>query len=95
MTWEAFTASLSSDQPPASFSPYLQSLWFDARGEWNKAHEVAQDINDRNGAWIHAYLHRREGDLGNAGYWYRRAGKPMPSCTLQEEHEALVKALLA
>ena len=75
-------------------SPYLLALWWDAKGDWRRAHEVAQDIDDRTGSWIHAYLHRKEGDLGNAAYWYRRAGKPVPSVGLQEEHEAMVKTLL-
>ncbi|MBE7173805.1 MAG: hypothetical protein INR73_24745 [Williamsia sp.] len=95
MTWQEFANSLSQTMPPAELSPYLQALWFDAKNDWDRAHEIAQDVDDRTGSWIHAYLHRKEGDLGNAAYWYRRAGKPVPSSTLREEWEAMVKALLA
>lgn len=94
MTWEEFNHSLLESKPPPELSPYLQALWWDAKGAWERAHELAQDIDDRTGSWIHAYLHRKEGDLGNAAYWYRRAGKPVPSISLREEHEAMVKALL-
>jgi hypothetical protein len=69
-------------------------MWEDARGHWDAAHEVAQDIDDKTGAWIHAYLHRKEGDLGNAGYWYRRAGQPIASDSLDEEWTRIVTALL-
>ena len=94
MTWEEFIASLSKEAIPEHMTAYLQALWYDAKGNWQKAHEVAQDINDKTGSWIHAYLHRKEGDAGNAAYWYRRAGKPMPAYSLRQEHEEMVKALL-
>ena len=94
MTWQQFNNSLINDAPPAEIKPDLEALWFDAKGDWGRAHEVAQEIDDKTGAWIHAYLHRKEGDLGNAAYWYRRAGKPVPVVGLKEEHEAMVKALL-
>ncbi len=94
MTWEQFSASLAGEKMPAALSVYLQALWYDGKGDWKSAHEVAQDIEDRNGSWIHAYLHRKEGDAGNAAYWYRRAGKPMPGYSLKQEHEEIVKALL-
>lgn len=94
MTWEEFNHSLLEIKPPATLSPYLEALWWDAKGDWERAHVVAQDIDDRTGSWIHAYLHRKEGDLGNAAYWYRRAGKAMPSAGLGEEQEAMVRALL-
>ena len=94
MTWLEFSNSLLQDYPPDALSPYLQALWWDSKGDWGRAHEVAQEMDDRTGAWIHAYLHRKEGDPGNAAYWYRRAGKPVPAASLKEEHEAMVKALL-
>lgn len=94
MTWQEFDDSLLGDGPPEGLSLYLQALWYEGKGKWERAHEVAQDIDDRTGAWIHAYLHRKEGDPGNAGYWYRRAGKPVPSSGLEEEYKAMVKALL-
>lgn len=70
------------------------ALWHDGRGDWEAAHRVAQDIDTPDGAWIHAYLHRREGDAANAGYWYRRAAKPIPSVPLDAEWDAIVTALL-
>jgi hypothetical protein len=73
----------------------LRALWHDAKGEWDAAHEVAQNIDNPTGAWIHAYLHRKEGDLGNAGYWYRRAQKAECRTSLDGEWEEIVSALLA
>lgn len=90
MTFNEFKASLADDTPPENFSLYLTSLWFDEKNNWQKAHEIAQDINDKNGSWLHAYLHRKEGDLSNAGYWYRRAGKPTPSYPLLQEWQEMV-----
>jgi hypothetical protein len=72
----------------------LRALWHEAQGDWKRAHEIVQDENDRDSAWVHAYLHRKEGDLPNAGYWYRRAGKPVAKETLEQEWEAIVSALL-
>ncbi len=88
-----FRASLEEDAAP-EVSPYLQSLWYDAKGDWERAHDIAQDLADNNGSWIHAYLHRKEGDHWNANYWYQRAGKVMPSKSLDEEWAALVSAFL-
>ena len=72
----------------------LLALWWDARGEWDRAHEVAQDVTGRDGAWVHAYLHRKEGDRGNAAYWYRQAGRPTEQGELRAEWEQMVKELL-
>ncbi|MBE7212415.1 MAG: hypothetical protein INR65_15450 [Gluconacetobacter diazotrophicus] len=69
----------------------LLALWWDARGDWERAHTVAQDLPGPDGALIHAYLHRKEGDLGNAGYWYRRAGRPVATGSLEEEWQGLVE----
>ena len=85
---------MGASSPPANLSGYLQSLWYDAKGDWNRSHEIIQDIEDKTAAWIHAYLHRKEGDIGNADYWYRRAGKSRPDKTLEEEWENIVEALL-
>ncbi|MBK7871761.1 MAG: hypothetical protein IPJ74_14320 [Saprospiraceae bacterium] len=79
---------------PQDLPPLLQALWQDAQGNWHKAHEIAQDIETPDGAWVHAYLHRKEGDLWNADYWYRRAGRTRPDMTLEEEWEEIVKGLL-
>lgn len=80
----------------AGLSVALQALWHDHRGNWEEAHRLAQEAGGVSGDWVHAYLHRKEGDLGNAGYWYRRAGKalPDPSVTLEKEWEAIARALL-
>jgi hypothetical protein len=93
MTLEEFKATLSASTPPST-SKVLQALWHDARGEWDKAHELANDVDDKTGAWVHAYLHRKEGDLGNAGYWYRRAGQPIASGSLESEWTRIVSALM-
>lgn len=94
MTLEQFKATLSAPAPPAGLSPALAALWHDAKGDWNKAHETAQDIDDETGSWIHAYLHRKEGDASNAAYWYHRAGKPVAHDSLDAEWERILTALL-
>lgn len=94
MNVEAFKASLNAGNPPEGLTPPLLALWYDGKKDWEMSHDIAQDISDNNGSWIHAYLHRKEGDIGNAGYWYRRAGKPMPAYTLEKEWEEIVKAML-
>lgn len=85
-----FEATLTQDRVPAGLSDALRVLWLDAKGDWDGAHDVAQEMNDRLGARLHAYLHRKEGDLTNARYWYRQAGATMPVTTLEEEWRALV-----
>jgi hypothetical protein len=72
----------------------LLALWHDAKDDWDASHNIAQDIHSNDGSWIHAYLHRKEGDAGNAGYWYRKAGKPYPSASLEKEWESIVSVLL-
>jgi hypothetical protein len=80
---------------PAGQSLALQALWHDAKGDWGSAHACAQDQEDAAGAWVHAYLHRVEGDISNAGYWYRRAGRPAERGPLDAEWAAIAAALLA
>lgn len=94
MTLEQFKASARQASPPAGLSPLLLALWHDAHGDWDEAHRVAQDEDDENGAWVHAYLHRKEGDNANAGYWYRRAGRSPARVSLEEEWGAIVATLL-
>ena len=94
MTLAEFKATLSSTTPPA-VPPLLVALWHDARGDWEAAHRVAQDVDDRDGAWVHAYLHRKEGDLGNAGYWYGQAHQPVATDALEAEWARIAAALLA
>lgn len=86
-------ASRGDAAPPAGLSAPLAALWWDARGDWDKAHACVQDENGPDAAWVHAYLHRKEGDLGNAGYWYRRAGRPVAQGPLGAEWEAIARAL--
>ncbi len=95
MDLAAFMASLAGTAPPAGLSLAAQALWWDAKGDWARAHDCAQEQDDSEGAWVHAYLHRREGDAANAGYWYRRAGKPPATAALAQEWEAIVRAVLA
>ena len=89
-----FRASLAQDRPPAGLGLAAQALWWDAKGDWDRAHDCAQAQDDSSGAWVHAYLHRREGDAANAGYWYRRAGKPAQRGPLAAEWEAIARAVL-
>ena len=79
---------------PADAPPLVRALWLDATGDWDGAHGVAQEVQSADGAWVHAYLHRKEGDSGNAGYWYRRAGKPAASGPLDAEWRAIAEALV-
>jgi len=95
MTLEQFEATLDGAAPPAGLDPLQQALWHEAKGDWALAHELAQSIDDADGAWVHAYLHRVEGDLANAGYWYRRAGRPVCELPLRDEWREVATALLA
>ena len=95
VTVAEFTASLGAEAPPAGVPLAVQGLWWDAKGDWARAHGCAQDQDDRIGAAVHAYLHRKEGDLANAGYWYARAGRSMPGTSLEAEWRALAAELLA
>lgn len=94
MTLDEFRRSLADARVPAGLSPVLRALWHDGKGDWHAAHEVAQDVHAPDGAWVHAYLHRKEGDAANAAYWYRRAGKPVCGDSLDNEWEAIVSAFL-
>jgi hypothetical protein len=89
-----FKSSLSGAAPAAGVSLPLAALWWAAKGDWTRAHEIVQDEEGVDAARVHAYLHRVEGDLGNAGYWYRRAGKPVASGPVEAEWDRVVSALL-
>lgn len=93
MTLSEFKSSLDKQQPPP-VAVLLQALWHDGSGNWEKAHTIAQDVTSKEGSWIHAYLHRKEGDQFNAAYWYNRAGRTMPSYSLEKEWEEIVGVLL-
>lgn len=94
MDYPSFNQSLLQDEPPVSISSYLQALWYDAKGDWHRAHEIVQEIDDEKAARIHAFLHRKEGDIFNADYWYRRANTHRPDITLEEEWDILVNRFL-
>jgi hypothetical protein len=94
MTVAELRASLAQTAPPPGLPRLVRALWHDARGGWDEAHQIAQSVEDAEGAWVHAYLHRKEGDLSNAGYWYSRAGRPRSHASLDEEWEEIAVALL-
>ena len=86
-------ASLSDAAPASTLSPPLAALWWAAKGDWNAAHKIVQDEDTKDAAWVHAYLHRVEGDLGNAGYWYRQAGQMVAKDSLEAEWQRIAAAL--
>lgn len=97
MSFDEFRRSIrTSSAPPPGLTPALAALWWDARGDWDKAHDAAQADSSADGAWVHAYLHRKEGDRGNAGYWYNRAGRPTAAATLalEDEWDEIAKDLI-
>jgi hypothetical protein len=105
MDLQTFEASLAGPSPPAGLPPLVEALWHERRGDWDRAHEITQDLPGDDAAWVHAYLHRREGDESNAAYWYRQAGRPVMSNavkafretgrgSLDDEWRAIVVALL-
>ena len=94
MDMNSFRSSLNDAQPPAGMSLALQALWWDAKGGWDRSHELAQQRDDAAGMRVHAYLHRKEGDQGNAGYWYRRCRIAPFTASLEQEWEELVEQFL-
>jgi hypothetical protein len=93
MDFAGFRASLASLEPPPGLTPPLAALWWDAKGDWARAHEIVA-ADESEGAWVHAYLHRKEGDAGNAAYWYRRAGHAPATAPLETEWAAIARTLL-
>lgn len=89
-----FLETLSSENPPNEWFDGLKALWFVAKGNWNASHDIAQEMHNELGSWIHAYLHRKERDEWNAGYWYRKANKPFPKNSLEEELKEIVEYTL-
>jgi len=94
MDLSEFKETLSADQPPAGLSRALAALWHAAKGDWDGAHDLAQQGSGADSAWVHAYLHRVEGDLANAAYWYRRAAEDVCQGGLADEWDAIAAALL-
>ena len=94
-TLSVFRASLSGAEPPSGLAVPAEALWWAAKGDWDKAHRLVQDQDSKEAAWVHAYVHRVEGDLANAGYWYRRAGRPETKAALEAEWAEIAAAVLA
>ncbi|MDX1314773.1 MAG: hypothetical protein R3356_04670 [Eudoraea sp.] len=92
--YKAFIQTLKEDAPNSFWPEALKALWYDGKGNWEASHNIAQDLPSLHGNWIHAYLHRKEGDQWNAGYWYQRANRAFPSVGLYKEYEELVKAVI-
>lgn len=95
MTLQTFKDSIKDPEPPLGLNPVLEALWWDARLEWDRAHRIVQVIESKQAAWVHAYLHRKEGDPGNASYWYSRAGKKMPQSSINKEWDEISAVLLS
>ncbi len=95
MKYDEFINSIDAEKPAGELSETLTSLWWDQKGDWETAHNIAQSIPTVQGSVVHAYLHREEGDLWNADYWYSRAGRQRPSISLEEEWRQLVEEMLA
>ncbi|MEX0291322.1 MAG: hypothetical protein AB3N14_19620 [Flavobacteriaceae bacterium] len=93
-TYEAFIETLVDKSPGNSWPSTLKALWWDAKGDWHTAHDLVDGSGAEHANWVHAYLHRKEGDRWNAGYWYRRANRPFPEKSLEQEWEDLVEFLV-
>ena len=93
-TYLEFEKSLELSQVPAEWPDGLKAMWYDAKGDWEASHNIAQDMHNSLGSWLHAYLHRKEGDRFNAGYWYRLADKKYPTITLDEELKVIVDYII-
>jgi hypothetical protein len=94
VTLDDFRRTFDAAAPPA-VAPLLKALWHDAKGDWDEAHRVAQDVSGADGAWVHAYLHRKEGDFSNARYWYQQAGQSPSTEALDDEWARIAAALLS
>ena len=95
MNLSEFKRSLAKAKPPTGLTSALAALWWAGKDDWARAHDIVMDDTSKECAWVHAYLHRVEGDLANAQYWYRAAGKRITSGPLKSEWSAIVRALLA
>lgn len=91
----SFKDSLKQASPDSTLSPMLKALWYDGKGNWNKAHAQVDQLSGQDAAWVHAYLHRKEGDIWNADYWYARAKKTRPDISLDQEWASLIEYFLA
>jgi hypothetical protein len=94
MKLDNFKQLMEKQECPESWPKALQALWYDKQGDWDKAHQIVQNASDADSAWVHAYLHRKEGDTSNARYWYRRTGQPEFKAELNQEWEQIARDLL-
>ena len=94
MKRDDFKTSVTNQSPSEELPKPLTALWWQKKGDWDQAHVIVQSDKTEDGAWVHALLHREEGDLGNASYWYLRANKIMPKETIESEWELIVSELL-
>jgi hypothetical protein len=94
MTPTAFKRSVKNPRSPAGLTPALRALWWAKKDNWARAHKIVMDDDGRDSAWVHAHLHRVEGDASNARYWYREAGRPAAKAAPAAEWNAIVKALI-
>ena len=94
MTYDEFILTIENNEEPTNQPLYIQALWYDAKGNWQHAHSLIDSLDDKNSCWVHAYLHRKEGDISNANYWYGRAQKQRPPNSLQEEWNTIAMSLL-
>ncbi len=94
MSYDEFLLTIENDDLPSTLPLYIQSLWYDAKGDWHKAHSLIDALSDKNSCLVHAYLHRKEGDISNADYWYRKANVKRPQLSLQEEWKQITIDLL-
>ena len=94
MTYDEFILTIENNEFPAAQPLYIQALWYDAKDDWHKEHALIDSLDDKNSCWVHAYLHRKEGDINNAHYWYRRANTKRPSISLREEWKTIAIDLL-
>jgi hypothetical protein len=95
MTVNEFKVTLKENSVPKEISNELKALWYDAKGDWNKAHQIVQSMHTKNAAWVHAYLHRKEPDEWNASYWYSIAGREKPKIPYDVEWEEITRNLLS
>lgn len=94
MTYNEFIDSIKTKKIPQKLHPINMALWLDASGDWDAAHQIVQSMYDKDAEWVHAYLHRKEGDLGNASYWYSRCGKKAPDMNIEQEWELITEEML-
>ena len=94
MAYDEFILTIENDELPSHLPLYMQALWYDAKGDWHKAHSLIDSLNDKNSCLVHAYLHRKEGDLNNANYWYTKTHARLPQVSLAQEWKTITMDLL-